>query len=74
MPFAWAFGERMFYLLGVALILLGSIGLLVGTEQIARASAVGSGLVMAALVLVYALGVFARPPRDPAAAKVVSAD
>ena len=32
LPFAWAFKERMFYVLGGALMLFGSIGLLVGTE------------------------------------------
>jgi hypothetical protein len=61
LPFAWAFGERMFYLLGGALILLGGTGLLTSSETGALAAAVGSGLVMSLLVLAYSLGMFAGP-------------
>ena len=56
-PFAWAFRERMFYVLGGALIILGGLGLLTNW---ALAAAAGSGLVMALLLLAYSLGMFAR--------------
>ena len=64
LPFAWAFKERMFYVLGGALVLFGLIGLLFGTETGALMAAVASGLVMAALISAYAWGVFARPAGD----------
>ncbi len=60
LPFAWAFNERMFYLLGGALLLLGGLGLLVATPAGALGAAVGSGLVMALILLAYSLGLFAR--------------
>ena len=56
-PFAWAFRERMFYVLGCALIILGGLGLLTNWAQ---AAAAGAGLVMALLLLAYSLGLFAR--------------
>ncbi|MUK03040.1 hypothetical protein GM708_14585 [Vibrio cholerae] len=59
LPFAWAFGERMFYLLGGILVLLGALGLLIGTRTGALGVAVGSGLVMSLVLLAYSLGVFA---------------
>ena len=49
---------------GGALVLFGLIGLLYGTETGALMAAVASGLVMAALILAYAWGVFARPAGD----------
>ena len=57
LPFSWAFHERMFALLGGLLVVLGGIGLLTGA---AEAMAVASGVVMAALLLGYSLGAFAR--------------
>ena len=62
-PFAWAFGERMFTRLGLALILLGLIGIAAGyagVNHAAQVSAVLSGLVMLALVAQHARGHFAR--------------
>ncbi|TFC31015.1 hypothetical protein E3O25_00615 [Cryobacterium sp. TMT1-3] len=47
-PFAWAFRERMFYVRGGALIILGGLGLLTNW---APAAAAGSGLVMTLLLL-----------------------
>ncbi|QHC60142.1 hypothetical protein [Rathayibacter sp. VKM Ac-2760] len=58
-PFAWAFSERMFALLGGVLVVLGAIGLLVGGTAAAVLSAVASGAAMALLLLAYALGAFA---------------
>lgn len=60
LPFAWAFGERMFVLLGTALFLLGAAGLLIASDTAAQVVAVASGLVMAGLVVGYGLGAFAR--------------
>lgn len=65
LPFAWAFGERMFYRLGLALVGLGGLGLVVGSVGVAHAAdaaAVLAGLVMLGLVLAYARGRYA--PRD----------
>jgi hypothetical protein len=62
LPFAWAFGEGMFYRLGLALLILGSTGLAAGYAGLthaAEAGAVLSGLVMLALVALYADGRFA---------------
>ena len=62
LPFAWAFGERLFHPLGLALIVLGGTGLIAGLAGVtwaADAAAVVSGLVMLALVLLYAAGRFA---------------
>ena len=61
-PFAWAFGERMFYLLGSVVATLGGVGLLVGVMGVphaADAMAVAAGLVMQVIILLYALGRFA---------------
>ena len=58
-PFAWAFGEHWFYTLGLALLGLGSIGLIVGyagMTHAAEGAAVLSGLVMLALVAAHAQG------------------
>lgn len=69
-PFGWAFGERMFYRLGTALLLLGALGLVVALTSDADAApwtAVAAGWVMAALLLAYAWGGFARPAVRPEA-------
>jgi hypothetical protein len=66
LPFAWAFGEAMFSRLGLALLVLGGTGLTAGYGGITHAvegSAVLAGLVMLALVALYADG---RYPRGPA--------
>lgn len=64
-PFAWAFGERMFVRLGAAVAALGATGLLVGgpadVPRAAEAAAVLAGLVMLALSALYARGRFAPP-------------
>jgi hypothetical protein len=62
-PFAWAFHERMFFYLGVALALIGAAGLLAGALGVlhaAEALAVVAGLVMLATISLYALGRFTR--------------
>ena len=62
LPFAWAFGERIFYRLGLTLLVLSSVGLIAGYAGVthaAEASAVLSGLVMLALVALHAQGRFA---------------
>ena len=58
-PFAWAFKEHMFYVLGSVLALLGGVGLLVSTPASALAAAVGAGLIMSLILLAYSLGMFA---------------
>ncbi|WGW11257.1 hypothetical protein LWF01_14340 [Saxibacter everestensis] len=63
-PFAWAFRERMFYLLGGALVVLGGVGLIAGTGAAARSSAVLAGIVMAILLLAYSRGTFAGSRRS----------
>ncbi len=63
LPFAWAFKERMFYTLGGVLILIGGLGLLIGTQASALGAAVGSGLIMALILLTYSLGLFAPRQR-----------
>lgn len=63
-PFAWAFRERMFYLLGFALVVLGGLGLVLALP---RVSATLSGLVMAILLVAYSLGAFARVRADDSA-------
>lgn len=65
LPFAWAFGERRFHSLGLALLVLGSVGLIAGYAGITHAAetaAVLSGLVMLALTALHAHGRFAAPP------------
>jgi hypothetical protein len=62
-PFAWTFGERMFFHLGFALLALGVGGVILeyaGVTHAARISAVLSGLVMLALVGQHARGGYAR--------------
>jgi len=59
LPFGWVFAERMFVILGAALMALGTAGLLLGTPGTAAAAAVASGAVMASVLLAYSLGAFA---------------
>ncbi|SMH48726.1 hypothetical protein SAMN06295885_3112 [Rathayibacter oskolensis] len=59
LPFAWAFSERMFVVLGGALVVIGGAGLVVGTGDGAATAAVSSGVVMALILLAYAAGAFA---------------
>ncbi len=64
-PFAWAFGERMFYWLGAFVAVLGAIGLVAGIAGAAHAAetmAVTAGLVMLVLITRYARGKFAGRP------------
>ncbi len=64
LPFAWAFGERMFSWLGGSLLLLGTLGVAAEVAADVRAApwaAVASGWAMALLLLAYAFGAFARP-------------
>lgn len=69
-PFAWAFGERMFYWLGGLVATLGAAGLLgemLGIAHAADAAAVMAGLVMLIVINLYARGRFRhRPARSPA--------
>lgn len=61
-PFAWAFGERMFYWLGSLVLALGVTGLLAGFMGVPRAAdamAVTAGLTMQIIILLYAQGRFA---------------
>lgn len=61
-PFAWAFGERMFLLLGGFVATCGTIGLVVGGLGVAYAAdamAVVAGLGMLGLITLYARGRFA---------------
>jgi hypothetical protein len=69
-PFAWAFGERMFTVLGLSLMTIGGAGLIAGLVDVRRApgvAAVLSGLVMLVLLAAYALGRFVPSVTDPAA-------
>lgn len=65
-PFAWAFKEHMFYLLGGLLALIGGVGLLLGTPTAALAAAVLSGMTMALILLAYSLGLFASDGKQAA--------
>lgn len=69
-PFAWAFGERMFFWLGGLLLVLGAVGLVAGAMGVAHAAealAVAAGLVMLVIITLYAMGRFApRLSTDPA--------
>jgi hypothetical protein len=59
LPFSWAFGERVFLVLGGVLVLLGTAGLLagaLGAAHAAEASAVAGGLAMLLLLRQYARG------------------
>lgn len=72
LPFAWAFGERMFYRLGLVLVVLGCAGLVAGWAGLplaAGAAAVLSGLAMLALLVQYGRGRFARRPSELDAAR-----
>jgi hypothetical protein len=63
LPFAWAFHERMFRRLGLALSGLGAGGLIAGFAGVsgaAEGAAVLGGLVMLTLLALYALGYFAH--------------
>lgn len=65
-PFGWAFGERGFYPLGLALLALGGFGLVAGFAGVTHAAdgaAVLSGLVMLALVAWRAVGRFVHRRR-----------
>lgn len=62
-PFAWAFGERMFYWLGGSVAIIGAAGLMLGWANVAnaaQASAVVAGLTMQVIIVLYARGRFAR--------------
>ena len=64
-PFAWAFGEHMFYWLGSLVAALGATGLLAGVMGVPRAAdamAVTAGLAMQVIILLYAQGRFAPRP------------
>ncbi|GAA1430411.1 hypothetical protein GCM10009616_14930 [Microlunatus lacustris] len=64
LPFAWAFREPLFHRLGLALVGLGSAGLLLGWAGVTAAAgvaAVMSGLVMTSLIVLYSRGRL-RPP------------
>lgn len=68
LPFAWAFGERMFYWLGGFVATLGALGLLAGFMGIANAAdamAVTAGLAMLAIITLYAQGRFAPHAPTP---------
>lgn len=61
-PFAWAFGERMFLWLGTLVATCGVIGLVAGGLGVAHAAdamAVIAGLTMMLLIISYAQGRFA---------------
>lgn len=66
-PFAWAFGERMFLFLGGAVTVVGLAGLLAGAfvPLTAHAAAVAAGLVMIAVIVLYARGHFTSPSPGP---------
>lgn len=60
-PFAWAFGERMFLYLGGLVAACGTAGLTVGgmgVVHMADAMAVAAGLVMLVVIVLYARGRF----------------
>ncbi len=64
-PFAWAFGERMFFWLGGLLVVLGTVGLLAGAMGVAHAAdalAVAAGVAMILIIALYAMGRFAPEP------------
>ena len=67
-PFAWAFHDRMFLYLGVAVAAVGATGLLtgaLGVPHAADALAVVAGLVMITIITLYAQGRFAPPALKP---------
>ena len=60
-PFAWAFGERMFFWFGGLLLVLGAVGLVAGAMGVphaAEALAVVAGLAMLVITTLYAMGRF----------------
>lgn len=62
-PFAWAFGERMFYWLGDLLVVLGAAGLVaggMGVEHAAETLAVLAGLAMLVIMALDAMGLISR--------------
>ena len=62
LPFAWAFGERMFYLLGGVVAALGGAGLgmgAIGVPRAAEVAAVAAGFAMLLVITLYARGRFA---------------
>lgn len=64
LPFAWAFGEAMFFTLGGVVAGLGVLGLVLGVLSVphaAEALAVLAGLAMIAVIVRYALGGWRRP-------------
>ena len=64
-PFAWAFGERMFLWLGGLVAACGTLGLIaggMGVVHAADAMAVIAGLVMMLHIFLYARGRFAPHP------------
>ena len=69
LPFAWAFKEPMFYLLGGLLAAIGGIGLLSGTEPGAASAAATAGVAMALVLLAYSLGAFSKLRRVGTPAK-----
>lgn len=80
LPFAWAFGERMFLYLGCAVTVLGAAGLIAGAAglpQAADAAAVAAGLTMLVIITIYARGSFApdaSPSNDRTSAAPTRAD
>ena len=63
MPLAWAFQERMFCYLGGAVAVLGAAGLMAGAFGVSHAAdalAALAGLVMIAIINMYAQGRFVR--------------
>jgi hypothetical protein len=63
LPFAWAFGEAMFFVLGGAVAGLGVVGLVLGALGVpaaADALAVLAGLAMSVVIVRYALGGWSR--------------
>lgn len=64
LPFAWAFGEAMFFALGGVVAGLGVVGLVLGALGLpaaAEAFAVLAGLAMIVVIVRYALGRWRRP-------------
>lgn len=62
-PFAWAFGERMFDWLGDLLVVLGAAGLVaggMGVEHAAETLAVLAGLAMLVIMALDAMGLISR--------------
>lgn len=68
LPFAWAFREPMFLVLGGAVAVAGGVGFTagaLGVTNAADAAAVLSGLIMLGIIAAYALGRFAPPVAEP---------